>query len=92
MMADTPDSSLIQKAITGDQRSFTQLLNRYRGSIYNLIYKMVHNKEETEDLVQEAFIKAFASLATFNDDYAFSTWLYKIAINNCIDHFRKKKY
>ena len=53
-MADTPDSNLIQKAITGDQRSFTQLLNRYRGSIYNLIYKMVHNKEETEDLVQEA--------------------------------------
>ena len=52
---------------------------------------MVKNKMETEDLVQEAFIKAFNSLASFNDDYAFSTWLYKIAINNCIDHFRKKK-
>ena len=91
MTKNCSDSVLIDLAIKGDQRSFTQLLNRYRGSIYNLIYKMVHNKEETDDLVQEAFIKAFRALASFNDDYAFSTWLYKIAINNCIDHFRKRK-
>ena len=52
---------------------------------------MVHDKGEVEDLVQEAFIKAFLSLATFNDEYAFSTWLYKIATNNCIDYIRRKK-
>ena len=52
---------------------------------------MVRNRPQTEDLVQETFIKAFASLETFNEEYAFSTWLYKIAINNCIDYFRKKR-
>jgi RNA polymerase sigma-70 factor (ECF subfamily) len=52
---------------------------------------MIKNKEETEDLVQETFIKAFHSLDTYNDQFAFSTWLYKIAFNNCIDAIRKKK-
>ncbi len=52
---------------------------------------MIRDKAEVEDLVQEAFIKAFLSLATFNDEYAFSTWLYKIATNNCIDYIRRKK-
>lgn len=91
MAAGSPDNLLIKRALAGEQRAFSEILQRYRASIYNLIYKMVHNKEETEDLVQEAFIKAFSSLATFNEEYAFSTWLYRIAINNSIDHFRKKK-
>lgn len=52
---------------------------------------MIREKDEVEDLTQEAFIKAFGSLASFNDEYAFSTWLYKIATNNCIDHIRRKK-
>jgi RNA polymerase sigma factor (sigma-70 family) len=52
---------------------------------------MVHDKDEVEDLTQEAFIKAFNSLKNFNEEFAFSTWLYKIATNNCIDYIRKKK-
>jgi RNA polymerase sigma factor (sigma-70 family) len=52
---------------------------------------MVHDVQEAEDLTQESFIKAFNSLAQFNEEYAFSTWLYKIASNNCIDYFRKRK-
>lgn len=52
---------------------------------------MIREKDEVEDLTQEAFIKAFSSLQSFNDEYAFSTWLYKIATNNCIDFIRKKK-
>lgn len=86
-----PNSDLIKKAIDGDEAAYKQLLENYRGAIYNLLYKMVRNREETEDLVQEAFIKAFKALPSFNEEYAFSTWLYKIAINNCIDHMRKKK-
>ncbi|MFQ5604295.1 MAG: RNA polymerase sigma factor [bacterium] len=84
-------SELIKKAIEGDEAAYKQLLDNYRGAIFNLLYKMVRNKEETEDLVQEAFMKAFKALPSFNEEYAFSTWLYKIAINNCIDHMRKKK-
>ncbi len=52
---------------------------------------MIRDREEVDDLVQEAFIKAFTSLANFNEEYAFSTWLYKIATNNAIDHIRKRK-
>lgn len=91
MQEPIPDIELIRQALEGDQQAYTEILKKYRAPLYNLLYRMVKNKMETEDLVQEAFIKAFNSLASFNDDYAFSTWLYKIAINNCIDHFRKKK-
>jgi len=91
MSEEIPDIELIERALTGDQSAYREILKKYRAPLYNLLFRMVRNKMETEDLVQEAFIKAFGSLATFNDDYAFSTWLYKIAINNCIDHFRKKR-
>lgn len=88
----TKDTSiLIKQAIEGDENAYKDLLDSYRGAIFNLLYKMVRNREETEDLVQEAFMKAFRSLPSFNEEYAFSTWLYKIAINNCIDHMRKKR-
>lgn len=85
------DATFVNKALAGDQKAYAQLMARHRGPLYNLLYNMVHHKEEAEDLVQEAFIKAFAALATFNQEFAFSTWLYKIAINTTIDHIRKKK-
>lgn len=85
------DFMLIQRAIEGEQKAFTELMRRYEQPIFNLMYKMVHSTEEAQDLVQEAFMKAFTSLAHFNYEFAFSTWLYKIASNNCIDHLRKKK-
>ena len=85
------EATLIKLALDGDQDAYREILERFRGPIYSVIYRMVRNRPQTEDLVQETFIKAFASLETFNEEYAFSTWLYKIAINNCIDYFRKKR-
>ncbi len=85
------DFKLIRKAVSGEQKAFEMLMHRYQSQIYNLMYKMVHSADEAEDLVQEAFMKAFSSLMNFNYEYAFSTWLFKIASNNCIDHLRKKK-
>ncbi|HNO90934.1 MAG TPA: sigma-70 family RNA polymerase sigma factor, partial [bacterium] len=85
------DFEFIARAVGGDQKAFELLMNRYRPQIFGLMYRMVHKSEEAEDLVQEAFMKAFTSLSNFNYEYAFSTWLYKIATNNCIDHLRKKK-
>jgi len=85
------DSRLIHRALGGEERAFRRLRQKYQDAIQSLIYRMVRNPEEVQDLTQEAFIKAFASLADFNDEYAFSTWLYRIATNNCIDHLRKKK-
>ena len=66
-------------------------MKKYHDQIFHLIARIVRNKEQIEDLTQETFVKAFASLANFNEEYAFSTWLYKIATNSSIDFIRKKK-
>ncbi len=66
-------------------------MGKYHDAIYSFIYRMIHDREQVEDLTQEAFIKAFGSLKSFNEEYAFSTWLYKIATNNCIDYIRKRR-
>ncbi len=85
------DSRLIQAALGGDDAAYKRLMKKYHDAIYNFIYRMIHDKHQVEDLTQEAFIKAFASLASFNEEFAFSTWLYKIATNNSIDYIRKRK-
>lgn len=84
-------NSIIEKALQGDENAYTKLLQRYKNGIFKMIYQMIKNKEETEDIVQETFIKAFNSLHSYNNKFAFSTWLYKIAYNHCIDTLRKKK-
>jgi RNA polymerase sigma factor (sigma-70 family) len=85
------DFKIVQQAISGDQKSYAILLNRYRNSVYHAMYKMVNNRDDADDLTIEAFGKAFRKLPTYAPNYAFSTWLFKIAINNCIDHIRKKR-
>jgi RNA polymerase sigma factor (sigma-70 family) len=85
------DSQLIAGALKGNQAAYRAIVKKYHDQIYNLLYKMIRQKDEVEDLTQEAFIKAFGSLSNFNDEFAFSTWLFKIAQNNCIDYIRKRK-
>jgi len=85
------DSQIIQEALRGDDLAYKKLMKKYHDAIFNFIYRMVHDREQVEDLTQEAFIKAFSSLKSFNEEYAFSTWLYKIATNNSIDYIRKRK-
>lgn len=85
------DLKHINAAINGDQDAFSWLMKKYKGPLQNLIFKMVNEKSEIEDLVQEVFIKAFNSLRNYNQEFAFSTWIYRIAINNTIDYLRKKK-
>lgn len=85
------DSSLIQEALSGNDQAYKRLMQKYHDAIFNFIFKMVRERQQVEDLTQEAFIKAFSSLKNFNDEFAFSTWLYKIATNNSIDFIRKRK-
>ena len=85
------DKRLIAAALSGDQEAYARLLRKYHDSISSLIYRMLNRQQDVEDLTQEAFIKAFNALDSFNDEFAFSTWLYKIATNNCIDYLRKRK-
>lgn len=85
------DYQLVQQALAGDRRSYAELLNNYRDSLYFLMLKMSNDAEDAEDLTIEAFGKAFKSLQQYSPTYAFSTWLFKIAANNCIDYMRRKK-
>lgn len=85
------DYGLVQSAIAGNQRAYSELMNRYRASVFHTMLKMVHNHEDANDLTIEAFGKAFRKLSSYAPHYAFSTWLFRIAINNCIDHIRKKR-
>lgn len=85
------DLLLVELARSGNEKAFSGLLNRYRDSIYFMLLKMVNNTSDAEDLTIEAFGKAFRNLDSFTPDFAFSTWLFKIATNNCIDFIRKKQ-
>lgn len=85
------DFELIQNALKGDEKAFARLLSRYRDAIFFMLLKMVNNKNDAEDLTLEAFGKAFRNLHQYSPTYAFSTWLFKIASNNCIDFLRRKK-
>lgn len=85
------DYDLVQLALQGDEKAFARLLARYKDAIYFMLLKMVNNRSDAEDLTLEAFGKAFKNLHQYSPTYAFSTWLFKIASNNCIDFLRKKK-
>jgi RNA polymerase sigma factor (sigma-70 family) len=85
------DLLLVEQARGGNEKAFASLLNRYRDSIYFMLLKMVNNASDAEDLTIEAFGKAFRNLETYTPNFAFSTWLFKIATNNCIDFIRKKR-
>jgi RNA polymerase sigma factor (sigma-70 family) len=74
-----------------DQQAFAELMDKYKDSIYFMLLKMVNNNDDAEDLTLEAFGKAFNRLHQYTPNFAFSTWLFKIATNNCIDFLRKKK-
>jgi RNA polymerase sigma-70 factor, ECF subfamily len=85
------DLQLVEKAKLGSEKAFATLMNRYRDSIYFMLLKMVNNPSDAEDLTIEAFGKAFSNLELYTPKFAFSTWLFKIATNNCVDFIRKKQ-
>ena len=85
------DLILVKQALAGNQRAYAELLGRYRDAVFFLLLKMVHSKDDADDLTMEAFGKAFKRLNQYTPEYAFSTWLFKIATNNCIDFLRRKK-
>ena len=86
------DFRLIDEAVQhNDEQAFAKLMQRYKRPVYHMILKMVRNVDDAEDLTIESFAKAFRSLHRFKKDFTFSTWLFRIATNNTIDHIRKKK-
>ncbi|MCW9708251.1 RNA polymerase sigma factor [Fodinibius salsisoli] len=85
------DDVLVKEAVGGSEQSYKKLVNKYQRALHFHIRKMINDPEQVEDLVQETFVKAFDNLNSYNTNYAFSTWLYRIATNHTIDYLRKKK-
>jgi RNA polymerase sigma factor (sigma-70 family) len=90
-LAKDDDQILIKKALAGNEAAYSLLLRRHKDAIYRMIVRIVRNQEEARDLVQETFMKAFGSLSSYKCQYRFTTWLYKIAANSCIDYLRKRR-
>ena len=85
------DDKWVQLAVKGDEKAYAELSNKYQKPLYFHIRKMIREIDYVEDLVQDIFMKAFKNLKNYKNDYAFSTWLYRIATNHTIDYLRKKK-
>ena len=87
---DISDEELVRLSQRGDLKSFTILVERYQKKIFRLAYSLIHDTEEAMDLTQESFIRAYTSLENFRGTARFYTWIYRITVNLCMDHFRKQ--
>jgi RNA polymerase sigma factor (sigma-70 family) len=85
------DRAMVERALGGDQAAYLSLKNKYDRALHHHVARMVRSRHDVDDLVQEIFIKAFLALESYSTQYAFSTWIYKIATNHAIDYLRKKK-
>lgn len=85
------DAVLVKRAIAGDEKAFKALIRRYKNPVAQIVYKLVKDRNQIEDLTQEVFIKAFQHLKDFDYEHQFASWLFKITNNHCIDYIRKKK-
>ncbi len=85
------DQDLVARASAGSERAYRELLERYQRPVFSLIYRMVRDREQAEDLSQETFVKVFNHLKRYDPKYKFSSWIFKIASNLTIDSLRKKE-
>lgn len=85
------DWEIVQRVQAGDVAAFDELILRYRGRVFGMVYNMTSNREDASDLTQDAFIKAFQSINRFQGQSSFFTWLYRIAVNSTLTHLRKNR-
>ena len=91
-LSNEEDFDAIRKILDGDKSAFTFIQNKYKSRIKSLVRRMIKDPDDVDDLTQEAFIKAYNALDTFQFAYNFSAWIYRIASNSCIDFLRKKRF
>src|SRR5579863_6854092 len=93
IVADNQDADtlLVDQYLAGNTAAFDEIMIRYERQIYRVCYRFVDNREDAMDLAQEVFIKAFEHLPTFRRESTLKTWLYRIAMNHCINHVKKNR-
>jgi RNA polymerase sigma-70 factor (ECF subfamily) len=90
-LATMSDQDVVLEARAGRQAAYRELVRRYERPIFSLIYRMVRNREQAEDLSQETFVKALNAIESYRPEYKFSSWIFKIANNVSIDHLRRRE-
>jgi RNA polymerase sigma-70 factor, ECF subfamily len=90
-MTDAEDLELVHRCRAGDRSAFERLVEKYQGAIFNLALRMVQSQEDAEDIAQTAFLKAFERLETFNAEFRFFSWLYRIAVNESLSFLESRK-
>jgi RNA polymerase sigma-70 factor (ECF subfamily) len=85
------DRVLIERCLKGEERAFEELLNKYKAAVFSICYRMVRNRTDAEDLSQDAFIRTFSVLDRYDPSYPFSSWLFRITSNLCIDFLRRRR-
>lgn len=85
------EQRIIQNAKDGDHTAFAELVDLYKDRVYHISYRMLGNRQEAEDVAQETFIRVYNNLESYNPQYKFSTWIYRIATNLSIDYIRRRK-
>jgi len=91
MYLSSEDIEIVNRCLAGDVNAFEVLIDRYKKAVYNTAYRMMGNREEAEDVSQEAFIRMYKSLSKYNPEYKFITWALKVTTNLCLDSLRKRK-
>ncbi|GAK42615.1 RNA polymerase sigma factor [Paenibacillus sp. TCA20] len=90
-MVDNLENRLVNLILKGDQRAFAELVELYKDKLFHLAYRMLNNRHEAEDIVQETFLRVYRNMEKYDPEQKFSTWIYRIATNLCIDRLRRKK-
>jgi RNA polymerase sigma-70 factor (ECF subfamily) len=85
------DATWVTRALAGDERAYSELLARYRARVFGLALRMVQNADDASDIAQDAFVRAFQSLPSFDRSKSFGAWIARITANLCIDHYRRKR-
>ena len=86
------EQQIIKQILAGDKKAYAHIINEYKNPLYATILRMTRNPQTAQDFVQEAFIKIYEQLPKYDGKGSFESWLYRVAINFCIDEFRKKSY
>src|SRR6266851_6870945 len=87
----TPEGSLVQRAQSGDETAFREIVERYQSKVFSIIHGIVRQRNDVEDIAQQVFAKVYFSLRNFDFRSSLITWIYKITVNECFDYLRKKK-
>lgn len=91
MNQDETDAELVQRCLQGDPEAFGPLVARYQRVLFNVAYRMVHDREDARDLAQGAFVKAYEKLGSYDPSHRFFSWIYRILVNDTLNHLKKNR-